>query len=469
MASLDTITITTKNDDVLGPYQNILKSDTFNDWRRKTNGLNELIKSVAEGISDQTITIQTDRGLQGGDSFTLNDNDDKVINIALDETFVATRSFVSESVGAGYVTFIGGSGISLSGNTTFSLNEADNQSITIEANADFDITDVIQYNDELYQTGYFDGDGTTTTWDLSNGTDFPGFQDPTSPYDHGPVTQRANGYIVTIDGVYQQPGDNDASSTVGSYYISGDNLIFFVAPPNGSKCCISSVIGYNPSSGINDSTITVTARNGLQGGGTFTLNQINNESLKLSIIYDSGTFAINNGNKQLEFAQISEKKVLGNLGVAADKPAPVDVDTSINDSSSDSHLVTAKAVKDYADSVGIGVNQTWSLLTETASDVPFAASWDNYTGETFTNDSDKPISVHVWATASSKDHTRIYIQFDPDNAGHELVIATNTNSGGGQETAGSIIVPARTSYRFRNYDPGAPVGQVNFIRISILS
>ena len=469
MARLDNITITTENDDVLGPYQNILKSDTFNDWRRKTNGLNELIKSVAEGVSDQTITIQTDTGLLGGGSFTLNDDYNKIINIGLDETIVATKSFVSSEIGAGILTFIGGSGISLSGDTNISLNDSDNRSITIDANANFDITDVIQYNDELYQTGYFDGDGTTTTWNLSDGTDFPGFQDPTSPYDHGPVTQRANGYIVTIDGVYQQPGDNGASSTFGSYYISGDNLIFFEAPPNGAKCCISSVIGYNPSSGINDSTIKVTTTNGLKGGGEFTLNQDNDEQLDLEINYDSGTFAINNSNKQLEFAEISQKKVLGNLGTAAAKPTQVTVDTAINDSSSDSRLVTAKAVKDYADSVGIGVNQTWSLLTETVSDVPFASSWDNYTGRTFTNNSDKPISVHVWAAAGALDHTRIYIQFDPDNDGHELVIATNTNSGGGQETAGSIIVPARTSYRFRNYDPGAYQAQVTSIRISILS
>jgi len=85
MAKLDNIIINATTVDVIAPYKTISKSDTFNDWRRKTNGLNELIKSVAEGVSDETIIIQTENGLQGGGTFTLNDNVGKVINIALED------------------------------------------------------------------------------------------------------------------------------------------------------------------------------------------------------------------------------------------------------------------------------------------------------------------------------------------------------------------------------------------------
>ena len=136
----------------------------------------------------------------------------------------------------------------------------------------------------------------------------------------------------------------------------------------------------------------------------------------------------------------------------------------------DTTLPTSAAVKNYVDTTAIGVNQKWSQLTNNISDVPFAADWTSHSGTTFTNNSDKPIEVHVWAYANALDHTRIYIQFDPGGLDeYELIIATNTNSGGGQETTGSIMVPAGTSYRFRNYDPSAPQAVVSGVKISILS
>jgi hypothetical protein len=360
MANLDTITITKDNENVFGPYQNILKSDTFNEWRRKTNGLNELIKSVAEGVSDQTITIETDTGLLGGGFFTLNDDDSKYINIELDETIVATRSFVSESVGKGVITLQAGPGVSIDGNRNIDLNSNQNRTITINSDATADIADIVGYTGELFQTAYFTGNGSDTDFSLD---DQPGFQNPTPPGGAGPITTRPGGYIVTIDGVYQIPGDNgevnNQPTSNGAYWIrdNGDStyeLVFISAPPNGSKICISSVISYNDKLGVNNSTISIGSTGAISGGGSFDLNQQENESLvDISLNIDAGL--LSQANRTLTLADLSSKHVLGNLGSVSAPPTQVTVDTSITDSSSDTHLVTAKGVKDYVDTRSDGI------------------------------------------------------------------------------------------------------------------
>lgn len=359
----------TSTENVLTPFREILPTDTFNDWRRKTNGLNSIIEQFAEGVNDSTITITTSNGLSGTGNFTLNQDTNKNINLAVDTNVIASRTFVSESVGTGVVTLQAGVGITMVGDTNIDLNANGNKTITINSNATADITEIIGYSGELFQTAYFTGASDVNEFSLQ---DQPGFQDPTSPFEHKPITTRPGGFIVTIDGIYQIPGDNgelNQAPQEGAYWIrnNGDDtydLVFVEAPPAGSKICISSVISYNDKLGVNNSTITLSGTGAISGGGSFDLNQEGAETLpSFTLNIDTGLLTQDGGT--LSLLNLSPKRVLGNLSTSSAKPNQVQVD-SVTDglTANDTHLATSAAIKDYVDTQVTGslTENGWTKL-----------------------------------------------------------------------------------------------------------
>lgn len=346
----------TSTENVLTPFREILPNDTFNDWRRKTNGLNSIIEQFAEGVNDSTITVTTSNGLTGAGDFTLNQDADKNINLAVDTNVIATRTLVSESVGTGVITLLPGTGISITGDKNINLNGNSNKTITINRKPDSesDIFDIVGYTGELFQTAYFTGASGKAEFSLQ---DQPGFQDPTSPFEHKPITTRPGGFIVTIDGVYQIPGDNgelNQAPDEGAYWIrdNGDDtydLVFVEAPPAGSKICISSVIAYNDKLGVNNSTISLSGTGAISGGGSFDLNQEGNEALpSFNLNIDLGFLTQTDGI--LSLSNLSPKRVLGNLFGSVEKPGQVEVDSKEDSlSSSDIRLATSAAIRNYVD------------------------------------------------------------------------------------------------------------------------
>ena len=454
MSLLTNITIdNTDTENVLAPFQDILPTDTFNDWRRKTNGLKLLLDEFAEGVNDSTITITTSNGLTGASNFTLNQATTENINLAVDTNVIATKSFVSDSVGTGVVTLQPGVGITIVGDRNIDLNANSNKTITINSDATADITDIVGYTGELFQTAYFTGANGVTEFSLQ---DQPGFQDPISPFEHKPITTRPGGFIVTIDGVYQIPGDNgelNQAPDEGAYWIrdNGDDtydLVFVEAPPADSKICISSVISYNDKLGVNNSTITLSGTGAISGGGSFDLNQEAAETLpSFTLNIDTGLLTQAGGN--LTLSNFTAKRVLGNLGTSSAKPSQITVDAAAGGlTANDNHLATSAAIKDYVDSNGI---------TQSTGPAPYygVRAWCHYNGSSQV--------IHAQGNIASVtrhntgDYEFFFTEEMPSSSYAISLSYSNEVSGaihvfiGQQHTVGFIVSHSTTSFRVQHY------------------
>lgn len=386
----------TSTENVLTPFREILPTDTFNDWRRKTNGLNSIIEQFAEGVNDSTITVTTSNGLTGASDFTLNQDADKNINLAVDTTVIASKTFVSNAVGNGTVSFVAGNGIKITGGASFNLNDGENKQINISfaPSENFDLATIIDGaidEADLHQWAVFIGDGDRTNFDLASQE---GFEHPSvESAEPGPQSSEASAYIVTIDGVYQIPerpnrlrdsdggGFFDSPSVFASYYIDGNNLVFYVAPPASSKISISSVISYNPTQDINVATIGLegVSESAITGGGTFNLNQSTDETISFGLNIDEGLLTQTGGI--LSLSNLSPKLVLGNLSPTEEKPGRVEVDSATDGlTANDTRLATSAAIKNYVDDNGI---------TQTTGSAPYygCRAWASYNG------SDKKINA----------------------------------------------------------------------------
>lgn len=441
----------TSTENVLTPFIEILPNDTFNNWRRKTNGLNSIIEQFAEGVNDSTITVTTSNGLTGAGDFTLNQDTNKNINLAVDTTVIASKTFVSNAVGNGTVSFVAGNGIKITGGASFNLNDSGNKQINISFDTaeNLDLASIIEEAD-LHQWAVFTGDGVKTKFDLASQE---GFEHPSvESAEPGPQSSEASAYIVTIDGVYQIPerpnrlrdSDNDgffdSPSVFASYYIDGNDLVFYVAPPASSKISISSVISYNPTQDIENATIGLEGVSGsaITGGGTFNLNQSTDETISFNLNIDLGLLTQTGGI--LSLSNLSPKRVLGNLFGSEGKPGPVEVDSKEDSlSSSDMHLATSAAIKDYVDTQktsainqGLGYDQTWKSVIRTV-------------GEEYTNNTGKPIALMGYAFRDEGGAIGLNLLIND-----VFVVFLQAASAIGFDTTNQIIIPPGSTYQLTN-------------------
>ena len=173
-------------------------------------------------------------------------------------------------------------------------------------------------------------------------------------------------------------------------------------------------------------------------------NIVSNSTISGNILTD-GTASINGG-------AITGATDISATDISATDISATNITASANVTGADPTLSTHLATKNYVDTSGLGVGQTWQEVTRDLHIGAFDGTETSYT-----NDTGKPIEVKG-AFYTGTDAHQIKIAVTPSGGSEfELVFSRGTNSGGGVYSNGSIIIPNNTSYKFRKTGTGSLV------------